>query len=72
VHTIQNMRKEANYEISDRIIIEITPLDDVISEFEDYIKSETLGESIEKLKDSDIEESIDVSDKKYIIKVKKA
>jgi len=65
------MRKEANYEISDRIIIEITPFDDVISEFEDYIKSETLGESIEKLKDSDIEESIDVSDKKYIIKVKK-
>ncbi len=44
VRAIQEMRKDADYNVSDRIIIEITGADEVIERFNDYILGETLGE----------------------------
>ncbi|MFU2158101.1 isoleucine--tRNA ligase [Caldisericum sp. AR60] len=72
IHTIQNMRKEANYDIADRIITAISPKDDIIKEFEDYIKEETLSTEIkEDLEEFDISNSLEANEKTYTIKLKK-
>lgn len=72
VHTIQNMRKEANYDIADRIKVSISPKDEVVLKFEDYIKEETLAVEIdEDLSQSDISSTLDIGGKTYTIKLKK-
>jgi len=72
VHTIQNLRKEANYDIADRIKLSISPLDEVVKDFEDYIKEETLSVDIEEsLEEFDISSTLDTGEKTYTIKLKK-
>jgi hypothetical protein len=66
------MRKEANYDIADRIITAISPKDDIIKEFENYIKEETLSTEIkEDLEEFDISNSLEANEKTYTIKLKK-
>ncbi|MFH1007951.1 MAG: DUF5915 domain-containing protein, partial [Candidatus Latescibacterota bacterium] len=51
VHRIQNMRKEAGFEVSDRItlLFRTTPrLEQAIEAFRDYIQAETLCQSLER------------------------
>jgi isoleucyl-tRNA synthetase len=72
VHTIQNLRKEANYDIADRIKLSISPLDEVVKDFENYIKEETLSVDIEEsLEEFDISSTLDTGEKTYTIKLKK-
>jgi isoleucyl-tRNA synthetase len=58
VNRIQNMRKEADFDVVDRIVIGFegsSQLEDAVQSMEEYIKSETLAEDI-------IFEELDVSD----------
>jgi isoleucyl-tRNA synthetase len=58
VNRIQNMRKDAGYEVTDKIIINFTSTEEfsrAINKFSDYISNETLAENLEsnyQLKDS--------------------
>lgn len=50
VNRVQNMRKDAGFEVTDRIRIKFsttTPLFDAINQFNDYIANETLAESLD-------------------------
>ena len=57
INRIQNLRKESNFEVTDRIILRIVKhneLDDAIIQFNDYISNQTLSaklELVEKLPD---------------------
>lgn len=57
INRIQNLRKESNFEVTDRIILRIVKhneLDDAIRQFSDYISNQTLSaklELVEKLPD---------------------
>ena len=44
VRAIQDMRKDASYDVSDRIYLDIQGADKVLQEFSDYIFTETLSE----------------------------
>ncbi len=58
VNRIQNMRKEADFDVEDRIIIGFNgsdKLEDAVESMKDYIKSETLAEEISS-------QELDVSD----------
>jgi len=72
VHTIQNFKERAGYDIADRILASISPKDDVVKEFESYIKEETLSEELlEDLPSFDIAFTLNIGDKNYTIKLKK-
>lgn len=43
VRMIQEMRKDADYQVSDRIILEVAGADEVLAQFSDYICEETLS-----------------------------
>uniref|UniRef100_UPI004029D8B5 DUF5915 domain-containing protein n=1 Tax=Prevotella sp. TaxID=59823 RepID=UPI004029D8B5 len=46
---IQNMRKDAGLEITDRIAIQVSPNDSIakaIANYEDYVKTQVLADSI--------------------------
>jgi isoleucyl-tRNA synthetase len=53
VHIIQDLRKEAGYEVSDRIFLEIQGADEVVPLFQSYIETETLSQ-IQKIETPDI------------------
>ena len=72
VHSVQNLRKEANLEISDRIILEINPFDICVEKFKDYIASETLANSITDVDAPFVEGDVKTFSKIYKIKLKKA
>jgi len=76
VRHIQESRKEANFEVSDRIQLQITNYEwtiikDVINNFKDYIESETLSTLVEKIDKVDYEKEIELEDYKILIKLKK-
>ena len=60
VSKVQNIRKEKDFDIADRITLYYDgDIDDVIKKFSDYIKSETL--SVDIVKKSDLETSYDLN-----------
>ena len=71
VHTVQNMRKEANLNISDRILLSIEPEEVVIKNYEDYIKTETLAEELGAIEDSLIEKEFKLDKMIYKIKLRR-
>jgi isoleucyl-tRNA synthetase len=49
VNRIQNLRKDLNFEVTDRIVVEVQPHEDVnpaVEKFGDYIKHEVLADSV--------------------------
>lgn len=76
VNRIQNMRKEANFEVTDRICIGFTGSDVIkqaVISMNDYIKKETLAEEIQvkDLKVSDFTKTWDIGDEKCKISIRK-
>ncbi|SJZ48984.1 isoleucine--tRNA ligase [Garciella nitratireducens] len=58
ISKIQQMRKNANFEVVDHIYIYYNGDEDItraVEKFEDYIKKETLAESIQKVEDDNLE-----------------
>ncbi|WP_445665339.1 isoleucine--tRNA ligase [Fodinibius sp. AD559] len=76
VNRIQNMRKEADFDVEDRIIIGFDgseELEEAVTAMKDYIKSETLAEKIssEKLEVSDFVKSWEIGDSESTISIRR-
>ena len=71
ISKIQNLRKNNEFEVSDRIIInyEGNEFDNVIIDYEDYIKNETLAVEINK--SADTLEELDINGIKVKVKINK-
>ena len=57
INKIQNLRKESNFEVTDRIYIKIEKHDfynQAVENFRDYISNQTLGESLELVDELDL------------------
>ena len=64
-------RKEADYEVDDRIKVSISGIDDVLSTFKDYIHNETLSTVVESIIDADLEKDIEIENLKIKLTIKK-
>jgi isoleucyl-tRNA synthetase len=76
VNRIQNMRKEADFDVEDRIIIGFDgseELEEAVTAMKEYIKSETLAEEIssEKLEVSDFVKSWEIDDNESTISIRR-
>ncbi len=73
VRFIQEMRKQAGYEVENHISVQFEGLDEVFEKFSDLIAKETLSDSIEKGagEDFDLKKELEVDGKKILIAVKK-
>lgn len=61
IRQIQDMRKEADYQVTDAISLKITGENlDTIKDFKEMITSETLSNFIENIKNPDIEKEFDM------------
>ena len=70
VSKVQNLRKEKGFDIENRIILYYNgSLDDVLDEFGDYIKKETLA--LEIVKDDDLKNEYKINDIVLYLDVKK-
>jgi isoleucyl-tRNA synthetase len=72
IRMIQDMRKEANYHVSDRIQISIQGCDpSVLEKFGKYIQAETLAQEIVDLPQFDLERILEDEDLKILIRINK-
>jgi isoleucyl-tRNA synthetase len=72
VNRVQNIRKEANFELTDKILLRIvdnTNLKDAINEFSDYICDEILALQIDWVPNLEEGIEIDINDQKLRISV---
>ena len=69
VRQIQEARKEADYQVDDRINISISWADEILKEFSKYIEAETLSTIVKSLSKEDINK--DIEELKINIKLKK-
>ncbi|NDV69556.1 isoleucine--tRNA ligase [Dysgonomonas sp. 25] len=69
VNRIQNLRKSNGYEITDRIRVQISDIEQVreaINDYKDYIATQTLADSVEL---SDVKEGVEIDMDDYILRV---
>jgi isoleucyl-tRNA synthetase len=71
VRQIQESRKEAGYNVDDRIEISLTNADNVISVFKEYIQTETLSTIVEDIQNPDIDKVLKIENEKVELKLKK-
>ena len=72
INRIQNLRKESDFEITDRINVTVSPnehTDEAIQAFSDYIKSQVLADNVVVEPNNGVE--VDFDDFKLHILVKK-
>jgi isoleucyl-tRNA synthetase len=73
VRFIQEMRKQAGYEVENHISVQFEGIEEVFEKFSDLIARETLADSIEKGggEDFDLKKELEVEGEKVLIAVKK-
>jgi len=75
IRSIQVMRKSANFNVEDRIILELNTnseeLNEIIAKYSDKIKSELLALDITKIDNPDYIETTEISEDAITIKLKK-
>ena len=71
VRQIQESRKEADYQVDDRIQVSISWLDEVLNVFKEYIETETLSKIVDSIENADIDKEIELDDLKVNLKLKK-
>jgi isoleucyl-tRNA synthetase len=73
VRQIQEARKQAQFEVDDRIQVSITweNISKVLENFKEYIENETLSSIIENIKIPNLEKEIEIEWNKIILKLKK-
>ena len=75
VNRIQNLRKEANFEVTDRIAIYYQApekISNAITKMDEYIKSETLAvKRIPEFKSKDIEKEIQIAGEKFMVSLER-
>ena len=73
VRHIQEARKDADYNVDDRISVEVISDDlaDTVEVFKDYIANETLSKIVTNLENADLEKEISIEGKNVTLKLKK-
>src|SRR4029453_9906830 len=72
VRAIQELRKEAEFELSDRIVLGIHGADDIVAAHGNYISSETLATSIvPEVKDARAVKTVEIGKRSVRISVTK-
>lgn len=71
VRHIQESRKEANFNVDDRIQITIKWAQNILDMFWEYIEAETLSTLVWNIIDADIEKEIEMDDIKIVLQLKK-
>ncbi|MDD5213458.1 MAG: isoleucine--tRNA ligase [Candidatus Gracilibacteria bacterium] len=75
VRQVQEARKEAGFEVSDRIEISITSTDSVLAQviarFSENIETETLSKIVSNIEKADLVKEIDLEELKFGLKLKK-
>jgi isoleucyl-tRNA synthetase len=71
VRYIQEARKEADYQVDDRISVQLTGADSIVAEFKENIETETLSTIVETLESFDVEKTLEIDDLNITIKLKK-
>lgn len=76
IRSAQVMRKDANFNVEDRIYIEFVTsgadLTEILTKFADKIKSELLAKEIVKIDNPEIEQTTEIGDESITIKMKRA
>ncbi len=71
VNRIQNIRKSANFQITDKIAIQIESKDEInaaVKDYSSYIATQTLGESLTVV--DQLEDAIELDFEDYLVKIK--
>jgi isoleucyl-tRNA synthetase len=71
VRHIQEARKEADYQVDDRIKINISWTSEVLNIFKDMIEKETLSSIMEEINSPDLEKELEIEWMLLILKIKK-
>ena len=71
VRQIQEARKEADYQVDDRIEVSISWVDKVLSVFKEYIENETLSTIVETISEANIDKKIEIDEIEVNLKLKK-
>ncbi len=73
IRAIQQMRKEADYKLDDRIKVSYNGFVDVFEQFNKLIAKETLADEIvsDTILDSDLEKEVKIGEKMVVLQVKK-
>jgi isoleucyl-tRNA synthetase len=73
VRAIQDARKEAEFNVEDRIEISISweNLSEILSNFWEYIENETLSKINSSLENANLEKEIEIGEEKIVIMLKK-
>lgn len=71
VRHIQEWRKEADYQVDDRITLSISGAPEVIETFKEYIETETLSNISSDLTSPDLEKTVELEDIEITISLKK-
>lgn len=71
VRHIQESRKQADFNVDDRIQITITWAQNILDMFWEYIEAETLSTLVWNIIDADIEKEIEMDDIKIVLQLKK-
>ena len=71
VRYIQEARKTADYQVDDRISVQLSGADSIVAKFKENIESETLSTLVETLEAFDVEKSLEIDDLNIVIKLKK-
>ena len=67
----QESRKEADFNVDDRIEISIEWAEDILNTFGKYIERETLSQLLQDVKNPDLQKEVEIEDLKIILKLKK-
>ena len=72
IRAIQQMRKEADYQLDDRIKVNYDGLSEVFAKFGNLIAKETLADEVlsKKLPDFDLEKNIELDTEKVMLQIK--
>ncbi len=74
IRAIQQMRKEADYQLDDRIKIGYAGLSDVFKKFGNLIAKETLADEVlsKHLPNFDLEKNIEIDEEKVVLQIKRS
>jgi isoleucyl-tRNA synthetase len=71
VRQIQEARKEAGYNVDDRIEVSISWINDVLNIFKNYIENETLSKIVQNIETPDINKEIELDELQINLTLKK-
>lgn len=71
VRYIQEARKQADYQVDDRVKVTLSWADSVVSQFKENIETETLSTIIDRLENFDIQKTLEIDNLNIVIRLKR-